>query len=192
MSACLLPQNDEPLPTLPPVRNHPPQIILSQVKPPNPNGVTVSTLGNCDQKTGFQVFVADADLLPDAGAIDPLFSAWRGSTLDGLSTTGWVLGRPATVPPDAMKEIRSIPFTDPLPKDFWQKDPLSSAGLRRIDVVVTDSIITLGSGDTSMPSIEPKNMYPWDGGIFTELAGTDSFTWIVNDIVDENACPPTP
>jgi hypothetical protein len=189
MSACLLPQNDEPLPDLPPVRNHAPQIILTQVKPQNQNGVTVDPLGNCDRQTGFQVYVADADLLLDGGAADTLSSAWRGSTLDGLRTTGWVLGRPQTLSPTGMEELRSVPFTDPLPNNFWSKDPLSTPGQRRIDVVVADATFTLAQGDTAMPGIELKHQYPLlDGGTFEEPAGTDSFTWVVND-VGMGQCP---
>jgi hypothetical protein len=173
MSACVLPQNDDPLPALPTLfKNHRPQILLSQIFP-DPLGAKVFTpaASGC-QQTDFLVAVADED------TGDKIRAAWRSSTFDGSERSGWQVAPLQNVGSSTVERPdKLVP-----PPHFFEQSPLRNAGDYRIDVVVSDSTFTTmldTNGHEQL--IEDSFLHNiTDGGIATEPAGVDSFTWTVS------------
>src|SRR5581483_1077268 len=86
MPSCLLPQEDDPLPDVPPVEDHRPLILLNQLQPgaPMATGQVISTNNCTDIK--FRVFVEDEDVS------DPISSMWRATPLDGRAPSNYLPG----------------------------------------------------------------------------------------------------
>jgi hypothetical protein len=176
LSACIIPQPDDPGPAQPTFQNRPPRIIAGLIAPAQQNGFSVGVIG-CPAPD-FHVYVSD----DDTG--DTIYSAWKATSLSGstMSTSGWLSGTTA-MPTGAVKRPTQIdpPLADP--GGFFSTAPFMSTGLVRIDVTVSDGSFLL----TSPLSENPVNIITLpDGGFLAEPAGTDSYTWIVTVV----SCPP--
>jgi hypothetical protein len=187
MSSCLLPQEDDPLPVLPPVENHRPQILTDLVEPaPMPPGspavgfiVDTVMQPKCPEPD-YHVFVADEDLG------DKITSVWRATPLDGRKPGEWFRGDAES--PGGGALVRT-PAQIPQ-RGFFSAYPFTSAGAVRIDVLVCDTRFTFtpdGQGNFTVGEDTHMTDLPLpDGGTTQQPAGVDSFTWDVNVV----ACPP--
>jgi hypothetical protein len=177
MSACVLPQDDNPIPQLPTVfRNHRPQILTDQSSP-DQFGKVYTTLSCQPSQVGFSIVVEDLDVG------DQIRAAWRGSTIDGVQRTPWQLAPLQNL--GSTQARRPEPLVPPM--GFFGLPPLNSNGDRRIDVVVTDTHFTPVTISGLEVLTEDDILHPIDdGGIFHEAAGVDSYTWTVTV---QSTCP---
>jgi hypothetical protein len=184
LSACLVPQNDDPLPEIPPAKNNRPRILLDTVQPGEAMDVTlyIATVSPSNvpcPKVTFSVKVEDLDLA------DPISSKWRAMRIAPSLQTPQEPWTDGTAVPfmGSTTALRPNPIT---PGSSFLKDWIRTEGTYRIEVVVSDgTLIDPGNGVLVEQPLPRIVMLP-DGGVFQELAARDSYVWTVNA---EMNCP---
>mgnify|MGYP001343013206 CR=1 FL=1 len=172
LSSCLLPQNDEPLPVIPPARNRPPRIFFTA-----PERSFKFSIGmNCKPPT-VQAGVEDADLQ------DLIRIKWFTYEGNGTDMPTQSFDR-ATLPESA--EARRSPPLEPPPTVFNQGLLTRTGVARQLEVVVSDGEFS-ADGQGNLISL-PRRVDGPDGGLIDNITYIDRYVWVV-DTVNE-PCPP--
>lgn len=165
-SGCLFPQSDQVLPTLPPVKNQPLQIVLSDPAA-QPYDFTSGTKPNtsatpCDDTTFF-INVND----PDVG--DTIRSLWFIDKTDVSLPF-----RPNPVTPDA-KETRKV--TQPNSTAFKTAMSSLTTGTHLLTVFVVDT--DFDESDTGTIAAASKTVNMPDGSQVQDPGSIDQYTWVL-------------
>ncbi|MBL8954161.1 MAG: hypothetical protein JNK82_25515 [Myxococcaceae bacterium] len=172
MSACVLPQNDDPLPVIPPQANRPPRIDPGTAVPALYQEVNVHP--NCTLPT-FTIAVRDPDVGPD----ERLRFRWLAYTENG------VLG------PVQINDLNSVlntgavfPVTAPV--SLFMLTVLASTGKgRRLELIVADG--ELFTDSTGKIQTVAKTAVGEDGGQMANPTFYDTYSWTI-DTVNANTC----
>lgn len=165
-SGCLFPQSDQVLPTLPPVKNQPLQIVLSEPAA-QPYDFTSGTRPNtpgtpCDEKTFF-VNVDDRDLG------DTIRSLWF---IDKTNVS--LPFRPSPVKP-TQTETRTI--SQPNSTSFRTAMTSLTTGTHLLTVFVVDTDFDEGIDNTLSATSTTVDMP--DGSQAQDPGSIDSYTWVL-------------
>lgn len=171
LEGCLLPQDDQVFPSLPPRKNSPLQIV-GQV----PAQRETTYLGTCAEQPAFQVDVSDLDLR------DTLKAVWF---IDRTPTSTAYLGAPVFPTGTERRTVSS-------PRDRFVTDLNALVGPTRrvVEVFVTDGDFT-SLGETILaerPPVTWEDGSPVqlpDGGPVSNPASVDSYVWLV----EVQSCP---
>jgi hypothetical protein len=175
LSGCLLPQDIQVLPDLPPAKNTAPQILDEGVRP-NVTSITIKVGMGCKPNltTGFEVPVKDDDYDEARGAYtDKISSLW---IVDPNGTNPGFPGRAA--PPFSPTDVRLLGNPSEI---LGAGSALTVAGPHVLQVIVADGDL-VGIG---MP--EPVFKPLPDGGTFEDPTYTDSYQW--NVLTVQGVCP---
>jgi hypothetical protein len=175
LSGCLLPQDPQVLPDLPPAKNTPPQVVDTDVRPVG-TSITIKVGMGCQpQKTiTFEVPVKDQDYDEARGAYtDKISSLW---IVDPNGANGGFPGRAA--PPYSSTDVRFIRNPSEI---LSAGSTLTVAGQHVLQVIVADGDL-VGIG---IPQPVPKPLP--DGGTFEDPTFTDSYQW--NVLTEQGVCP---
>jgi hypothetical protein len=174
VQGCLLPQDDQVLPLLPPAKNTPPRIFSAK-----PEQTTTLTLGDRCPRLAFSVLIEDRDVDPeitDGGRryLDVLRHRWFVDD----SKVG-VIGRPFEASATAIRAAAAAPELL-----FSAGSALAAAtpNPHKLTVVVSDG--EFGEGKEPRPG--PPQPLP-DGGRIEQQTYTDEYTWLVT--TDLSPCP---
>jgi hypothetical protein len=174
LSGCLLPQDPQVLPDLPPPKNTPPQIVDQNVKPPG-TSITIKVGMLCmPQMTLFEVPVDDQDYDEARGAYtDKITSLW---IVDPNGANGGFPGRAA--PPFSPSKTRTIRNPTEI---LSAGSALTVPGQHVLQVIVADGdLVGIGMPE---PVLKPLP----DGGTFKDPTYTDSYQW--NVLTVQGVCP---
>src|SRR5688572_2825701 len=87
LSSCLLPQNDDPLPEIPPQKNRPPRLLRGQLDPKPPDLITFGIAAGCPAPN-VKAVVEDPD------TEDVIRVRWTVYNADGTRPTNQVTDTP--------------------------------------------------------------------------------------------------
>ena len=172
LSSCLLPQNDEPLPEIPPAKNRPPRILT-----PIPERFFEVLVGVGCPPPDVKAGVEDLDVE------DTIRTKWAVYREDGSFDRfhdGDTL-RPSMVMPTPVRMSAIVP-----PSGMFSTGLLSSTGRgRRVELIVSDGeFLTQGDTVTSLP--KPPQRLP-DGGTIEDPTYLDTYSWVVDSV--NATCP---
>ncbi len=163
---CIIPQDEQLIPELPPKRNGPIKIVNQEPAEPRTRYFN-STQCPSDEPT-FKLFVDDEDLT------DSVFSLWFvGNTSTQPFNPTKVAGGSRTRPVPAPSSLGFKSALANLP---------SGTAVLTVYVADTDFKEVIG-GQVSLADREPTTLP--DGNTVTDLGTMDSFTWVL----DVEACP---
>jgi hypothetical protein len=165
LGGCLMPQDDELLPELPPTKNRPPRILEGSAVPQQQVSIPVGF--NCTPERWAGIFEFSAKV-EDPDVDNPIRNRWFVDP-DDKHTTVFFQG--LTLPPST-KPTRDTPVK--APANLIASSPLSTPGKRRLVLVISDGEFEEGVTPTRRLVRLP------DGGLTEDLSYTDSFTWLVN------------
>lgn len=168
LSSCLLPQNDEPLPEIPPPANRPPRIVPQTVFPP------LSFVHNTNPLCMPQEVKAFVD---DEDTLDRIRIRWYVYDENGV-LTGPQVQDPMSLPGGSSVRRQAIP----VPRDVFTRTIISMTGTaRRLQLIVADGEFTTtmsGALDTLPKLPEPLP----DGGSIEDKTYLDTYTWVVDSV----------
>jgi hypothetical protein len=169
LSSCLLPQNDEPLPEIPPAKNRPPRLTVN-TEPER--FVVYSTAANCPVPEP-RARVEDLDL------DDIIRVRWLVHDEMGVPSTIPVLD-PRPILPDGQPTRQESIIA---PKSAFLSNLLNTTGRgRRLTLVVADGEFTAGTDPDDIGTL-PGMPYPLpDGGTIRQETFKDSYTWVVDTV----------
>lgn len=174
LAGCLLPQDSQVLPDLPPAKNTPPLIVDQQVQPSSTSVTLKVGMGCSPQKTVFEVPVQDNDFDEARGAYtDKITSLW---IVDPNGASGGFPGRAA--PPFSQTLTRLIKNPTEI---LGAGSALTVPGQHVLQVIISDGDL-VGIG-IPQPISKPLP----DGGVLEDPTYTDSYQW--NVLTEQGVCP---
>jgi hypothetical protein len=170
VSSCLLPQNDDPLPEIPPQKNRPPRIASV-----NPARFIPYDVGPNCKLPHVDVVVEDPDVT------DPIRIRWTVYDDDGSRGRVQIQDPPQLLGGDSV----SRPSFSPPNEVFTTTDLQNTGMVQQLELAVADGEFYI-ENNTLKTLPKPENLP--DGGTMSDITYIDTYTWLVN--TERTPCAP--